>query len=220
MNKKKIAKISIAALEELYPNAACSLTYEKPYELMISARLSAQCTDARVNTVTPLLFEKYPTLDSLADADENDIAEIIRPCGLASTKARSIVLMCARLRDVYGGIIPDNMDELLTLPGIGRKTANLLLGDIYHKDGAVVTDTHCIRISGRLRLTENKEPQKVEDDLRKILPKEKSSDFCHALVLFGREYCTARNPKCGECPLGAKLAAEIKDFKCKISSKG
>lgn len=213
MNKKKIAAAAVAGLEEIYPEAVCSLTYEEPYQLMISARLSAQCTDARVNTVTPVLFEKYPTLDSLADADVSDIAEIIRPCGLANTKAKSIVEMCSRLRDVYDGILPDTLDELLTLPGIGRKTANLLLGDIYHKP-AVVTDTHCIRISGRLRLTANKAPAAVEDDLRKLLPADKSSDFCHRLVLFGREYCTARSPKCDTCPLRMKLIETDGKFSC------
>lgn len=215
MNKKKIAAAAVAGLEEIYPDAVCSLTYEEPYQLMIAVRLSAQCTDARVNTVTPVLFEKYPTLDSLADANDADIAEIIRPCGLANTKAKSIVEMCSRLRDVYGGVLPDTMDELLTLSGIGRKTANLLLGDIYHKP-AVVTDTHFIRITGRLRLTDSKVPVTVEEDLRKILPPDKSSDFCHRIVLFGREYCTARSPKCDKCPLRMKLLSVDEKFLCKV----
>ncbi len=214
MNKKKTAAAAVAALEEIYPDAVCSLTYKEPYQLMIAARLSAQCTDARVNIVTKELFERYPTLSSFADGNEAEIAEIIRPCGLANTKSKSIVLMCARLRDVYGGILPDTIEELLTLPGIGRKTANLLLGDVYHKPAAVVTDTHCIRIAGRLGLTESKVPAVVEEELRSLLPPEKSSDFCHRLVIFGREYCTARSPRCDVCPLKVKLLAADKDFKC------
>ena len=200
MDKKKIALAAMDGLEKLYPDAKCSLTYDEPYQLMIAVRLSAQCTDARVNLVTPVLFEKFPTLDSLADADVNDIAEVIRPCGLVNSKAQSIVGMCARLRDVYGGVLPDTMEELLTFPGVGRKTANLLLGDVYDKP-AVVADTHCIRISGRLGLTSSKDPAVVEKDLREVLDLSRSSDFCHRLVLFGREYCTARSPKCDKCPL-------------------
>lgn len=215
MNKKKIAAAAVAGLEKIYPDAKCSLEYEKPYELMIAVRLSAQCTDARVNIVTKELFEKFPTLDSFAEADIKDIADIIRPCGLVNTKAKSISEMCIRLRDVYGGVLPDSMEELLTFPGVGRKTANLLLGDVFHKP-AVVTDTHCIRISGRLGLTSSKDPKTVEDDLRKILPPEKSSDFCHRLVLFGREYCKARSPKCEGCPLKEYITSADEKFKCKI----
>ena len=215
MNKKNIAAAAVSGLEKIYPGAVCSLDYGEPYQLMISARLSAQCTDARVNIVTKELFAKYPTLDSFADADVNDIAEIIRPCGLVAMKSKSIVGMCARVRDVYGGTVPDNMDDLLTLPGIGRKTANLLLGDIYHKP-AVVADTHCIRISGRLRLTDSKDPKTVEDDLRKILDPEKSSDFCHRLVMFGRDYCTARSPKCADCPLRSFLNEADGKFVCRL----
>ena len=200
MDKKKIALAAMDGLEKLYPDAKCSLTYDEPYRLMIAVRLSAQCTDARVNLVTPVLFEKYPTLDSLAEADVNDVADIIRSCGLVNTKANNIVGICRRLRDVYGGVLPDTMEELLTFPGVGRKTANLILGDVYGKP-AVVADTHCIRISGRLGLTGSKDPAVVENDLRKILDLSRSSDFCHRLVMFGREYCSARSPKCAECPL-------------------
>lgn len=215
MNKKKTAAAAVAGLENIYPDAECSLKYEKPYELMIAVRLSAQCTDARVNIVTKELFERFPTLDSFAEADVKDIADIIRPCGLVNTKAKSISEMCIRLRDVYGGVLPDSMEELLTFSGVGRKTANLLLGDVFHKP-AVVTDTHCIRISGRLGLTSSKDPKTVEDDLRKILSPDKSSDFCHRLVLFGREYCKARSPKCESCPLREYLRAEDEKFKCKV----
>lgn len=215
MNKKKTAAAAVAGLEKIYPDAQCSLTYDKPYELMIAVRLSAQCTDARVNIVTKELFSKFPTLDSFADADVKDIAEIIRPCGLVNTKAKSISEMSKRLRDVYGGVLPDSMEELLTFPGVGRKTANLLLGDVFHKP-AVVTDTHCIRIAGRLGLTDSKDPKTVEDDLRKVLPPEKSSDFCHRLVLFGREFCKARSPKCECCPLNEYLKAEDEKFRCRI----
>lgn len=215
MNKNELALIICDTLEEMYPDAVCSLTYEKPYELMIAVRLSAQCKDERVNMITPLLFEKYPTLESFANADKNDIEKIIRPCGLSVTKSESIVLMCQRLLYVYNGILPDNMEDLLTFPGIGRKTANLLLGDVYKKEGVVVTDTHCIRISGRLTLTDNKDPKKVEDDLRKILPPDRSSDLCHRLVLFGREYCKARSPLCDSCPLRKKLCEKVDGFECK-----
>ncbi len=198
--KKERALAAVRLLRERYPDALCSLVYSKPYELMIAARLSAQCTDARVNIVTKDLFAKYPTLQSFAEADPAELEEIIRPCGFFKTKAKSIREAADRLLHVYGGVIPDNMDDLLTLPGIGRKTANLLLGDVYHKP-AVVADTHFIRITGRLGLTRNKEPAKVEADLRKLLPPEESSDFCHRVVLFGRDVCTARKPKCSECPL-------------------
>ena len=187
-------------LDTLYPDALCSLQYEKPYELMIATRLSAQCTDARVNIVTKDLFQQYPTLDSFADAELSELEQAVHPCGFYKAKAKSIKEMCQRVRDVYGGVVPDNMDDLLTLPGIGRKTANLLLGDVYGKP-AVVTDTHCIRISGRLGLTKKHAPEQVEDDLRKVLPPERSNRYCHQMVLFGRDTCTARNPKCTGCPL-------------------
>lgn len=197
--QKKAAEIC-DVLDTLYPEALCSLEYGKPYELMIATRLSAQCTDARVNIVTRELFKQYPTLDSFADAELSELEQAVHPCGFYKAKAKSIKEMCQRVRDVYGGVVPDNMDDLLTLPGIGRKTANLLLGDVYGKP-AVVTDTHCIRISGRLGLTKNHAPEQVEKDLRKVLPPERSNRYCHQMVLFGRDVCTARNPKCAVCPL-------------------
>lgn len=191
----------IAALKAEYPDALCALQYKKDYELMIAVRLSAQCTDARVNLVTPGLFARFPTLDAFADADIADVEECVRSCGFYKHKARDIVLACQMLLTDYGGKVPGTMEELLRLPGVGRKTANLLLGDLYAVPGSVVCDTHCIRICGRLGLSTGKEPEKVEQQLRKILPPEESSDFCHRIVLFGRDCCTARNPMCGECPL-------------------
>ncbi len=201
MNKlqKKAAEIC-DVLDSVYPDAVCSLQYDKPYELMIATRLSAQCTDARVNIVTKDLFRIFPTLDSFADADITALEEAVKPCGFYRAKAKSIKEMCQRVRDVYGGVVPDNMDDLLTLSGIGRKTANLLLGDVYGQP-SVVTDTHCIRISGRLGLTKRHAPEHVEEDLRKILPPDRSSRYCHQIVHFGRDICTARNPKCADCPL-------------------
>ena len=190
----------IAVLKERYPKALCALQYDKDYELMIAVRLSAQCTDARVNLIAPALFARFPTLDSFADADVSEVEEMVRSCGFYKHKARDIVLACQMLRDVYGGKVPDTMDALLKLPGVGRKTANLLLGDLYGQP-AVVCDTHCIRIANRLGLAHGKEPEKVEAQLRAILPPEESSDFCHRIVLFGRDICTARSPKCGQCPL-------------------
>lgn len=198
--KKELAVQVIEELEKLYPDAACSLTYSQPHELLIATRLSAQCTDARVNIVTKDLFARFTTIEAFADADVEDIEEIVKPCGLYKTKAKSIKEMCIQLRDDYGGKLPDTLEELTKLSGIGRKTANLIMGDIYRKP-AVVTDTHCIRITGRLGLVKSKEPAKVEAELWKILPPDKSSDFCHRLVHFGREYCTARSPKCDKCPV-------------------
>ncbi len=197
--KEKCNRI-ILLLEEKYPHAICSLEYTQPHELMIAGRLSAQCTDARVNIVTKELFAKYKSVDDFANADISEVEEIIKPCGLYKTKAKSVVEMCRQLRDNFGGEIPKTVEELTTLSGIGRKTANLVMGDV-HGLPAVVTDTHCIRICGRLGLTKNKEPKNVEDDLRKILPPEKSSDFCHRMVLFGREICKARGERCDICPL-------------------
>ena len=200
MTKKEKALMICDELEKLYPDVLCSLVYRKPHELMIAGRLSAQCTDARVNIVTKELFDKYRSIDDFAEAELSDIERIIKPCGLFKTKAKSIVKMCRQIRDDFGGEIPQTIEELTTLSGIGRKTANLIMGDVFHKP-AIVTDTHCIRICGRLGLTKNKEPVKVEEDLKKIIPPEKGSDFCHRLVLFGRDTCKARGEKCGECAL-------------------
>ena len=190
----------IAALKKEYPDALCALHYGKDYELMIAVRLSAQCTDARVNLVTPALFARFPTLESFAQATPEEVEPYVRSCGFYKHKARDIVLACQMLLRDYGGKVPDSMEALLRIPGVGRKTANLLLGDIYGQP-AVVCDTHCIRISNRLGLAHGKEPEKVEQQLRAILPPEESSNFCHRIVLFGREICTARNPACGRCPL-------------------
>ena len=191
----------IAALKQRYPDALCALHYGKDYELMIAVRLSAQCTDARVNLVTPALFARFPTLDAFAGADVAEVETYVHSCGFYRQKAKDIVQACRMLRDEHGGKVPDTMEALLQLPGVGRKTANLLLGDIYRRPGSVVCDTHCIRIANRLGLASGKEPEKVETQLRAILPPEESSDFCHRIVLFGRDVCTARSPKCGECPL-------------------
>ena len=191
----------IDTLKIHYPDALCALHYEKDYELLIAVRLSAQCTDARVNLITPALFQKYPTLESMATADITDVENLIHSCGFFRQKAKDIVLSCQKLLLEHNGRVPDNMEQLLELPGVGRKTANLLLGDLYGKPGSIVCDTHCIRICGRLGLSEGKDPVKVEMQLRKILPPEESSDFCHRIVLFGRDICTARNPRCGNCPL-------------------
>ncbi len=201
MTKKQRALLAIEQLKEIYPDAVCSLDYREPYELLISVRLSAQCTDARVNIVTKELFAKYTTLKSLAEAEYEDIERIVRPCGLGKTKARDIISMSKTLIEEYHSVVPDTMEELLKLSGVGRKTANLILGDVYGKP-SVVTDTHCIRICGKLGLTDgSKVPLSVEKQLWKILPPAESGAFCHRLVLFGREYCTARSPKCDICPL-------------------
>ena len=199
--QKKVSAV-IEALKVKYPNPVCALHYSKDYELMIAVRLSAQCTDARVNLVTPALFAAYPTLEAMANADIADIEGYVHSCGFYKHKARDIVLGCQMLLSDYGGKVPGDMESLLKIPGVGRKTANLLLGDLYAVPGSVVCDTHCIRICGRLGLTDgSKDPEKVEKQLRKILPPEESSDFCHRIVLFGRDICTARAPKCDECPL-------------------
>ncbi len=190
----------IEILKDRYPDPQCALHYSKDYELMIAVRLSAQCTDARVNLVTPALFARYPSLEAFAEAELSDMEEMVHSCGFYRHKARDIILACQMLRDQYNGRVPDTMEELLKLPGVGRKTANLLLGDLYGQP-AVVCDTHVIRISNRLGLAQGKEPEKVEIQLRSILPPAESSDFCHRIVLFGRDLCMARNPRCGDCPL-------------------
>ena len=198
--KEKVTSI-IEILKSRYPEAPCALHYDKDYELMIAVRLSAQCTDARVNLVTPALFAAYPTLEAMAAADISDVENYVHSCGFYKHKARDIVLACQMLLNNYSGKVPDTMEDLLKLPGVGRKTANLLLGDLYGRPGSIVCDTHCIRICSRLGLTTGKDPVKVEDQLRLVLPPEESSDFCHRIVLFGRDCCSARSPKCDQCPL-------------------
>jgi endonuclease-3 len=198
--KEKVDAI-IQILKDLYPDAPCALHYTKDYELMIAVRLSAQCTDARVNLVTPALFKAYPTLEAMAGADIGHVEELVHSCGFYKHKARDIVLGCQMLLSDYGGKVPGTMEELLKIPGVGRKTANLLMGDLYAAPGSVVCDTHCIRICGRLGLSQGKDPEKVEHQLRAILPPEESSDFCHRIVLFGRDCCSSQRPKCSECPL-------------------
>ena len=205
MDKKKAALI-VAELEKIYPEAQCALqSGGDGWKLLIMGRLSAQCTDARVNIVCNSkggLFERFPTLESVADCDLSELEDIVRPCGLYRTKAKNIRDACQMLVDDYNGVIPDDMDELLKLPGVGRKIANLLLGDIYRKP-AIVADTHCIRICGRLGFYPEsvKDPVKVEKILAPVIEPEKSADFCHRIVNFGRDVCTARSPKCGNCPL-------------------
>ena len=191
----------IEELKKLYPDAVCSLDYRKDYELLFSVRLAAQCTDARVNLVTPALFERFPSLEAFARATPEEVGEYVHSCGFWRAKARDIVGSAQMLLSDFGGRVPDNMDDLLRLPGVGRKTANLILGDVYGKEG-YVCDTHCIRITGRLGITDgSKDPLKVEQQLRKVIPPEESSDFCHRMVLHGRALCMARGPRCGDCPL-------------------
>ena len=201
MRIKKDIQTIIDRLKELYPGAECSLEYQKDYELLFSVRLAAQCTDARVNLVTPALFARYPSLEAFAEADVDEVGEYVHSCGFWRAKARDMVLCAQILLREYGGKVPDTMEELLKLPGVGRKTANLILGDIYGKEG-YVCDTHCIRITGRLGITDgSKDPLKVEMQLRKVIPPEESNDFCHRMVLHGRAVCMARGPQCGLCTL-------------------
>ena len=188
----------MAALEKEYPEALCSLTESEPYRLLIAVRLSAQCTDARVNLVTPVLFERFPTLESLALAPVSEVEEIIHSCGFFRAKAKDIVGMCQMLIEKFDSNVPDNIDDLLTLPGVGRKTANLICGDVYGKP-AIVADTHLIRITNLLGLVNTKDPAKVEAELKKIIAPEKSNDFCHRCVLHGRAVCVARRPDCPRC---------------------
>lgn len=212
-NLKEKALEIVNRLELAYPDAACSLEYEKPYELLISVRLSAQCTDARVNIVTKKLFERFKSLEDFAAADISEVEDYIRPCGLFRTKAKSIVELANVLISEYNGQLPEALDELVKLPGIGRKTANLIMGDVYHQP-AVVTDTHCIRITNRLGLVSVDDPYKVEKALRDILPPDRSNDFCHRLVHFGREVCSARSPKCQNCPLSDLCDTHIGNTNC------
>lgn len=197
--KKQIDGI-LAALEREYPMADCTLTERDAWRLLVQVRLAAQCTDARVNLVTPALFARFPTVQAMAQADVGEVEEYIKSCGFYHGKARDLVWQAQRLCEVYGGAVPDNMDDLLTLPGVGRKSANLILGDVFGQPGAVVVDTHCIRLSNRLGLVDNdKDPVRIEKALRAALPPEKTSDFCHRLVLHGRAVCTARKPFCDNC---------------------
>lgn len=192
----------IEQLKRLYPDSICCLNYKKDHELLFAVRMAAQCTDERVNQVTPALFERFPTLESLANADVSEVERYIHSTGFFRAKARDIVLASQMLIREYGGKVPDNMDDLLRLPGVGRKTANLILGDIYGEPGVVVADTHCIRIAGLLGLTDGtKDPAKVEAQLRQVLPPEESNDFCHRIVLHGRAVCIARRPQCQNCTL-------------------
>ncbi len=198
--KKDTLKI-VELLENEYPDAMCSLDYDKDYELLFSVRLAAQCTDERVNKITPALFEAYPTLEAFAHAKQEDVESYIHSCGFFRGKARDIIGSAQMIIANYGGKVPDTMEELLKLPGVGRKTANLILGDLYKTPGSVVVDTHCIRLSNRLGLVDTKEPAKIEVKLRELLPPEKSNDFCHRLVLHGRAVCNARTPNCAGCCL-------------------
>lgn len=200
MEKRERVRIIIKILKERYPDPKCSLEYSDPFQLLVATRLAAQCTDARVNMITPALFERYPTIEDFANAELSELERLIRSCGLYRTKARDIKAMAKMIIGVYGGVIPDTIEVLTKLPGVGRKTANLIVGDVYGKP-AVVADTHCIRISNRLGLCSTKNPYKVEKQLRKILPPEESNDFCHRLVLFGREICSSRSPRCDICTL-------------------
>ena len=204
MSRIKKAKEAMDTLEKMYPQAVCSLNYKHPFQLLIATRLSAQCTDARVNIVTKDLFSKYPTLEALNEAPLEEIENTIKSCGLYKTKARDIKLIVKALIEDYGGVVPDSIEELVKLSGVGRKTANLIVGDIYKKP-SVVCDTHCIRITNRLGLINTTDPFKAEKGLREVLDLTRSGDFCHRLVLFGREICTARNPKCDICPFDCKI---------------
>ena len=203
MTKKQRALLAVEALKKKYPDSICSLNAENPLQLIIATRLSAQCTDARVNLVTPALFEKYKTVEDFAAADVDDVADIVHSCGFFRQKAKDIVGMCQKMISDFGGNVPDNIDDLTSLPGVGRKTANLIMGDVYGKP-AVVADTHLIRISNLLGLVATKDPFKVEMQLREILPPEESNDFCHRCVLHGRDTCISGRPKCDEC--------EMRDF--------
>ena len=200
MTKKERALKVIEALKIEYPEAICSLDASNPFELLVAVRLSAQCTDARVNLVTPALFDKYKTLDDYCNADVKDIENLIHSCGFYKSKAQSIKNMAIGVRDRFGGAVPDNIDDLITLNGVGRKTANLIVGDIYGKE-SIVVDTHMIRISNRIGLVSEKDPKKIEFALKKIIPASEGSDFCHRIVLFGRDICSARKPLCDNCPI-------------------
>ena len=213
MTRKQLATEIIKRLKEAYPDAGCTLEYDQAWKLLVSVRLAAQCTDARVNVVVEKLYEKYPDVDALAAADVADIEEIVRPCGLGRSKARDISACMKILKEQYGGKVPDDFDELLKLPGVGRKSANLIMGDVFGKP-AIVTDTHCIRLVNRMGLVKDiKDPKKVEMELWKIIPPEEGSDFCHRLVEHGRDVCTARTtPHCERCVLKDICATGKKNF--------
>ena len=200
MKKKELAAEVIARLKAEYPEVKCALIYEKPHELLIATRLSAQCTDKRVNLVTPALFGRFPTIEAFADAEVSEVEEYIKSCGLFHTKARDIVEMCRQLRDIYGSVVPDSIEELVKLAGVGRKTANLVVGDLYGKP-AMVCDTHVIRLTNRLGLAKGTDAVQVEKQLRAIIPAEEGLNFCHRLVWHGRGVCSARAPRCEECAL-------------------
>ena len=196
---EQVSEIVRLLLEE-YPEASCTLDYGKDYELLFSVRLAAQCTDERVNRITPALFERFPTLESFAEADVEEVEDYVRSCGFFRSKARDIVACAQVLVSKYGGKVPATMEELTALPGVGRKTANLILGDVFHVPGSTVVDTHCIRLMNRMGVVdEEKDPVKIEMQLRKLLPPEDSNDFCHCLVLHGRAVCDARKPRCEDC---------------------
>ena len=209
MTHKEVALLAIESLKKEYPDAICSLVYTDPLQLLIATRLAAQCTDARVNMVTPALFERFKTVDDFANADVAEVEHYIKSCGLYKTKARDIVAMAKVLKEDFGGVVPDTIEQLVTLPGIGRKTANLIVGDIFHKS-AVVVDTHCIRITSRLGFHSIKDATKIEKMLREILPPDESNDFCHRLVLHGRAVCQARTPKCKQCCMNSFCTTALK----------
>ena len=210
MTKKQRALEIIDRLKKEYPDADCTLDYDQAWKLLISVRLAAQCTDARVNQIVPKLFEKYPSVEALAEAEVADIEEIVRPCGLGKSKARDISACMKMLRNEFGGNVPKDFNALLKLPGVGRKSANLIMGDVFGEP-AIVTDTHCIRLVNRMGLVDGiKDPKKVEMALWKLIPPEEGSDFCHRLVYHGREICTARTkPYCDKCCLNDICAQRI-----------
>jgi endonuclease-3 len=199
--KKRLSQI-VERLKEIYPNAECALNYGgDPWKLLVMGRLSAQCTDARVNIVCEELFKKFPTVYAMADGNITEIEEIIKPCGLYRMKADNIKAASKMLIDDFGGVLPDNMEDLLKLPGVGRKIANLLLGEIFDQPGVIIVDTHCIRLANRMGFVSEKDPKKIETELRKVIPPNESLDFCHAIVFHGRQVCSARNPDCNNCTL-------------------
>lgn len=201
MTKKQRTLALVQKLKEVYPLAECTLDYQDAWQLLVGVRLAAQCTDARVNIVLEKLFAKYPTVEALAKAEVEQITEVVRPCGLGNSKAKDISACMKILHEKYQGKVPDSFDEVLALPGVGRKSANLIMGDVFGKP-AIVTDTHCIRLVNRMGLVDGiKDPYKVEMALWKLVPPEEGSDFCHRLVIHGREICDARNPKCEQCPV-------------------